>query len=119
MAKLMGMHNRITEKRYKAAKVELKTPKDDARVAKKYGFGLTTARKIRTTDNFYEYRSKTTTGIRQREHLKSILVDAQSEQEFMQNDDTSLERIICFGVVMLVFLALIVGGIIYLIVKVA
>lgn len=118
MAKLMGMHNRITEKRYNAAKAELKTPKDDKRVMKKYGFGETTARRIRNTDNYYEYYSKSTTGKRRREHLQSVLADVQKEeQDFNEHDDTPIDRIICFGVAMLAFMALAIGGIIYLIVR--
>lgn len=117
MGKKMGIHNRITEKRYNAAKAELKTPKDDKRVMKKYGFGETTARKIRNTDNYYEYCSTNTTGKRRREHLKSALVDAQEEHEFIEHDDTPMDRIVGFSVVMLAFMGLIIGGIIYLIVR--
>lgn len=117
MGKKMGIHNRITEKRYNAAKAELKTPKDDQRVMKKYGFGEATARKIRNTDNYYEYCSKSTTGKRRREHLKSVLADAQEEHEFIERDDTPMDRIVGFSVAMLVFMALVIGGIIYLIVR--
>lgn len=117
MTKLMGIHNRITEKRYNAAKAELKTPKDDKRVMKKYGFGESTARKIRNTDSYYEYCSKNTTGRRQREHLKSVLADVKEENEFVEHDDTPMDSIVGFSVAMLVFMALVIGGIIYLIVR--
>ena len=74
----MGIANRITEERYTKAKAELHTPRDDRRVMEKYGFGKATARKIRNTDSYYEYRSKSTTGKRYREHLSSILQDVES-----------------------------------------
>lgn len=122
MAKSMGMHNRITEKRYNAAKAELKSPKDDKRVMRKYGFGATTARNIRNTDNFYEFRQKGTTGRRQREHLENTLADLREERlqtklEYLEYEDSSADRIVGFIIAMMVFILLIVGGIIFLIVR--
>ena len=82
MTTKMGMHNLITKERYDKAKVELKSPKDDERVMKKYGFGETTARRIRRTDGFYDYSSKTTTGRNRREHLEHVLNEDQ-EKDFV------------------------------------
>lgn len=115
MAKLMGMHNRITEKRYNAAKVELKTPRDDKRVMKKYGFGESTARKIRNTDNYFEYRSKTTTEKRRREHLQTVLAELQDEPKYMEYEDSGIERILIFTIVIIALFLLVAGGIVFLI----
>lgn len=121
----MGIANRITEERYNQAKAELKSPKDDKRVMRKYGFGATTAMNIRNTDNFYEYRMKSKTGKARREHLQCALADAQNESkclperepEYLPHEDEPVDRIIAFCVVMVIMIALVIGGLAFLIVR--
>ena len=117
MTTKMGMHNRITKERYDKAKVELKSPKDDKRVMKKYGFGETTARRIRNTDNFYEYYSKTTTGRRNREHLENILADVRENDEYpleFEEIHNGAIRPLAFAIVALACLLFVLGGTIIL-----
>lgn len=120
MSKLMGKHNRITEKRYNAAKVELKSPKDDAYVAAKYGFGMTTARMIRNTDNFYEYHRKGATGKKQRDHLNSTLADLreehrrQTELEYLKYKKSSANYTIGFIIITTLVALLLTSVIIFL-----
>lgn len=51
----MGLHNRITEERFKAIKKDCSTPFDDPFVAEKHDVGLTTVRNIRNSTNYQEY----------------------------------------------------------------
>lgn len=107
----MGIANKITQSRYNKAKAELKSPKDDARVSKKYGFSRTTARKIRNTDNFYEYSSTTTTGRRKREHLQLTLAEMQ-RQDAGRREKGEIGSLIAFAIFMLAFAIVTVGVII-------
>lgn len=112
----MGAANRITEARYKKIKAEARSPKDDERLMKKYGIKQSTIRRIRNTDNFWEFRATGTTGKKEREHLKSVLVDNQEEIK-EKDDDSSIDRFIAFGIVMMVWMLLIGALTVYLVVR--
>lgn len=51
----MGLHNRITEAKFKAIKKDCKTPFDDPLVAEAHGVSVTTARNVRNSNNYQEY----------------------------------------------------------------
>lgn len=112
----MGAANRITEARYKKIKVEAKSPKDDKRLMKKYGIKSSSIRRIRNTDDFWEFRSTGTTGKKEREHLKSVLVDNQEEIRG-EDDNSRIDKLIAFGIIMMLWLLLIGALIVYLVVK--
>lgn len=52
-------HNIITEQLYNDVKKVAKAPADDKKVVREFGISYTTARKIRNTRDFSEYRYKT------------------------------------------------------------
>lgn len=54
----MGVHNWITEAKYKQIKAVLKVPADDRKAMKKFGIGASTCRNIRNTHNFLEYSAR-------------------------------------------------------------
>lgn len=112
----MGSANKITEERYKKIKAEAKSPKDDERLMAKYGIKASSIRRIRNTDNFWEFRATGTTGRKEREHLKSVLADNQEEIQ-QKDEESKTDRIIAFGVVTTVWMLLIVALIVYLVGK--
>lgn len=76
MGTKMGMHNRITEDRYRHikqewAKVQIGAHNDNV-IAKRCGISKTTASLIRRTDSYHEYRLKTDKRLR-----KPIVVIAE------------------------------------------
>lgn len=60
----MGIHNRITAARYYKIKSECKSPADDCMVMQKYSIGQTTARRIRNTTSYTQYRYTSSTNRR-------------------------------------------------------
>lgn len=50
--------NQITAERYNKIKSELKSPADDQKVADKFGIGISTARRIRTSKDFVTYKQR-------------------------------------------------------------
>ena len=57
----MGAKTKVTKVIYDKLKKELKSPKDDSRVMKKYGLGQTTVRAIRNSISYREFELKTRT----------------------------------------------------------
>lgn len=55
----MGAKRKVNSKLYNKITKELKTPKDDKRVMKKYGLGQTTVRAIRNSSDYYHFLNKT------------------------------------------------------------
>ena len=102
---------KITEEKYLKIKAELKSPADDKRAMKKYGLGASTVRRIRNTRNFYQYCATSTTGRRTRKRIEDGLAGLREEREFIHyEEDSSLDRIIAFTVVILL-LCLIIAGV--------
>lgn len=108
---------RVTEEKYLKIKAELKSPADDKRIMKKYGLGASTVRRIRNTRNFYQYHATSTTGRRIRKNIEQNLAELREEREFMNyKEDSSLDRIVAFAVVILL-LSLIIAGVLITIVS--
>ena len=102
---------KITEEKYLKIKSEIKSPADDKRIMKKYGIGASTVRRIRNTRNFYQYRATSTTGRRARKSIEDNLAELRENREFIEyKEDTSLDRIIAFTIVILL-LSLIIAGV--------
>lgn len=110
------MQTRITEEKYLKIKSELNSPKDDCRVMKKYGIGKSTTRRIRNTQNYYEYRATSTTGRRERKRLETALADLREEDfKYIDYDDGPADRVAAFIVVIVALLLLAVSGIVAMI----
>lgn len=69
----MGVHNRITEAKYKQIKAVLKVPADDKKAMKKFGVGATTCRNIRLTKNYLEYSMRV-----YKNHKRTIIVPSRA-----------------------------------------
>lgn len=69
----MGVHNRITESKYKQIKAVLKVPADDKKAMKKFGVGATTCRNIRLTKNYLEYSMRVS-----KSHKRMIIVPSRA-----------------------------------------
>lgn len=57
----MGAKRKVDFELYTKVKKELKSPKDDKKVMKKYNLGQTTVRAIRNSKNYTEFNKKTRT----------------------------------------------------------
>lgn len=57
----MGAKKKVDAKLYAKVKKELKSPKDDKKVMKKYNLGQTTVRAIRNSKSYAEFNKKTRT----------------------------------------------------------
>lgn len=57
----MGAKKKVDAKFYAKVKKELKSPKDDKKVMKKYNLGQTTVRAIRNSKSYAEFNKKTRT----------------------------------------------------------
>ena len=76
----MGAKAKVDAKLYDKIKSELKTPKDDKKVMKKYKLGQTTVRAIRRSSSYKMFRLKTSLRPRKKITINSSLSPQEQAQ---------------------------------------
>lgn len=79
----MGAKRKVDIKLYNKISRELKTPKDDKKVMKKYGLGQTTVRAIRNSYDYFHFLEKTS-------HNKNKKITLNSSQQVLSPADRAL-----------------------------
>lgn len=106
--------NQITAERYNKIKSELKSPADDQKVADKFGVGISTAQRIRTSKDFEAYKQRiskrkaTRTPSRTEPKIELYKLDFETLENDVRRDGTITKTIIGIGAIIYAILKLIV-----------
>lgn len=77
----MGAKTKVDAIRYEKIKKELKSPKDDKKVMKKYHLGQTTVRAIRRSNSYTNFKYKTSARPKKQITLNSSLSPQEQAQK--------------------------------------
>lgn len=77
----MGAKTKVDAIRYEKIKKELKSPKDDKKVMKKYHLGQTTVRAIRRSNSYINFKHKTSARPKKQITINSSLSSQEQAQK--------------------------------------